>query len=90
MSNPIPFRILLDARRGEQAYAYFEDPDPSTVRIACLTPETCRTIGPWSRDQANRHIQALQAAGYIAYAPVEESLHARAAEPAAAHRRQPE
>ncbi len=88
MRNPIPFRILLDPRRGQQAYAYFEDPDPSSIRIACLTPDSASTIGPWPRDRADRHTQELQAAGYITYVPVHESLSPRA-EPALASRRSP-
>ena len=85
MSNPIPFCILLDSR-GSQAYAYVEDPDPSSVRIACLTPDTASTIGPWSRAQANRHIQELQAAGYVAFVPVRESFPSEA-KPAVVQRR---
>ncbi len=74
MGSPIPYLIFLDSRTGRHAFAYVQDADPATVHIACLTPETISTIGPWPRERADRHTQALQAAGYIAYARVEMSL----------------
>ena len=82
MRNPIPYLILLDARNGRQAFAYVQDADPATVHITCLTPDVISTIGPWSRDRADRHTQALQAAGYIAYARVDASPPPRVAQPA--------
>jgi len=82
MSSPIPYLILLDARNGRQAFAYVQDVDPATVHIACLTPDVISTIGPWPRDRADRHTQALQAAGYIAFARVDASPPPRVAQPA--------